>query len=246
MKLGLIHTAVPPSPHLVGVLAGVRADVPESVDWLAVAERAAGVRIANGDARGNVEHSCCVPVGAWQALRIMRAVVGGDSRDFTTQQVLGTYQAWASYDGTDATDLGTDSRKAGVLWASRGLRWCDQLLDVPNIVPLGLDHLRAAVALLGPTQVDLALRSDWMPSQTWGASSAALVGDHRTVATGYNSDGFDLLTWGRRVWISNDALAAQGLAAWACVSRDWLTTLGTTPTGLDYVALENEGRMLAV
>ena len=245
MKLGLNWIEVAPSSHLTGALSDRRLEIPTRCDWQDEACRIAGVVIANGDARGNTDHSCCVPAGAWQAVRIMRAIVAGDTRDFTTPQVMQTYADWSGYNWTPETDLGTRSDLAGALWGSKGLWLDDQLEDVPQVVPLGLDHLRAAVAFLGPVQLDVALRQDWQDSATWGLSSAPLWGAHRVVLTGYNLDGFDVLTWGKRVWISNAALAAYGLGAWACIDRLWLDTHGEAPPGLDLAALEIEARGMA-
>ena len=246
LKLGLNWTATPPSPHLTGALADRRLEIPTTVDWLAEAATV-GVTITNGNPRCNDLLRCCVVAGAYQAIRIMRAVAGGDTQDFTDQQVIDTYGLWAGYAGTDETDTGTDSRVAGILWGSKGLRWGQQLEDVPNVVPLALPSLRPAVAFLGPVQLDLSIPERWVSDiDTWDvAANDVPAGGHRVCAVGYTPLGLWVVSWGLRKFLTNAALAMYGLGAWACVSRSWLDATGMAPSALDYAALDAEGRTLA-
>ena len=249
MKLGLNWIEVAPSSHLTGALSDRRLEIPTRCDWQDEACRIAGVVIANGDARGNTDHSCCVPAGAWQAVRIMRAIVAGDTRDFTTPQVMQTYADWSGYNWTPETDLGTRSDLAGALWGSKGLWWDDQLEDVPQVVPLGLDHLRAAVAFLGPVQVDLALPIAWQTESVWDAVDGPVGepgswGSHRVCIAGYGPYLSNVVTWGEEVGITAAGLAKYALGAWASVSRSWLDATGKTPAGLDFDALAAEGAAL--
>jgi hypothetical protein len=184
----------------------------------------------------------------------MRAVAKGDCRKPTAEAALALYKAWAGWDGTEATDLGTGSAKAAALWASCGLRWDEQDEDVPAIVPLDPaigGHLRAAVAFFGPVQLDLAMPQAWeqMP-QVWSTVSGSWGrpgswGAHRVCAARYDRQCLTVVTWGHVRAITWDAVGRYALAAWACVSRSWLDTTGRSPGGLDLDALAAEGRDLA-
>ena len=119
--LGLNHVPVQPSPHLTGVLA--MPTIPAVVDLFGQARAIAGVTICDGDALGNAVRSCCVPAGAYRAVQIMRAITAGDTRKPTADQVAALYRMWGGWDGTPATDLGTNSDKAGAMWMRYGIPW---------------------------------------------------------------------------------------------------------------------------
>jgi hypothetical protein len=253
MLLGLNHQPTIPSAQLADMLAALVP--PDAADWCAEANKAAGVVIADGNARGNADHGCCVVDGAFQRVRVARAIVAGDTRDFDWPQVDPVYRTWSGYDGTDATDQGCDSERAAVLWEQKGLRWSDEWLDLPtvrSVDPANVAHIKAAVAFTGPVQLDLALPLAWQdPASTvwtaisgpWGAKGS--WGNHRTCGTGYDKDGLYVLTWGLLRLVTWAALAAYALGVEACVSRSWLDVTGLSPGRLDLAALESEGRALA-
>ena len=246
-RLGLNHIPVPPSPHLTGVLAPL--DVPAVTDWLAMARARAGVQVCDGDTLGNDALGCCVPAGAYRGVQIMRAIVAGDARKPTAQQVAVLYRLWSGWDGTPATDHGTNSDKAAVMWMQFGIPWGDQFEDVPQVAPLGVASLRAAVAFLGPAQVDLALPIAWQTESVWDAvdgpaGEPGSWGSHRVCIAGYGPYLSNVVTWGEEVGITAAGLAKYALGAWASVSRSWLDATGKTPAGLDFDALAAEGAAL--
>jgi hypothetical protein len=251
-RLGLNHVPQEPSRLLSATLSTLVP--PDAVDWEAEALKRSGIVAADGNARGNADHSCCVVDGAFQSIRVRRAIVAGDGRDFDWPEVDPIYREWSGYDGSDATDQGTNSEAAALLWEQKGLRWGQDWLDVPTIRainPANIMHVKSAVAFLGPTQIDLGLPLAWQQEQStwtviggsWGQPST--WGDHRVLATGYTSLGLVLLTWGLRRLLTWPALALYGLGAEATVSRSWLDTMGVSPAGLDLDALEREGRAVA-
>ena len=249
MRHGLNHVPVAPSPHLTRVLAEPALSAPALVDWEGAALRAAGVKVANGDPRLNDKLCCCVPVGAWQYIRTVRAVAAGDAGDFTDAQVEATYRAWGGYDGTPATDLGCNSDLAGARWTERGLRWNAQWEDVPQVIPIAPASFKPALAFLGPVQLDLALPTAWQQTALWDVADGptgepGTWGAHRVCLTGYGPYLFSVVTWGEEVNLTPGALAKYALGGWACVSRSWLDAAGATPSGLSLDALVAEGRAL--
>ena len=246
--LGLNHVPVQPSPHLTGVLA--MPTIPAVVDLFGQAREIAGVTICDGDALGNADLSCCVPAGAYRAVQIMRAITAGDTRKPTADQVAVLYRLWGGWDGTPATDLGTNSDKAGAMWMRYGIPWGDQFEDVPQVVPLGIASLRPAMAFLGPVQLDLALPIAWQTTSLWDAvdgpeGEPGSWGAHRVCGAGYGPYLTSLVTWGEEVNITAAGLAKYALGCWACVSRSWLDATGKTPAGLDWDTLAAEGLRMA-
>jgi hypothetical protein len=244
MRLGLIHRPHPARPRLGVALQRLAA--PETADW----HRAIPL---DGDALGNDLHANCVPCAALRSIQMRRAVVAHDHRRPTAEQALALYRAWAGWDGTDATDTGTPSDQAALHWRRDGIQWCEQYEDVPSIAALDVanrDHIRAAIAVLGPIQIDLAMPRAWeqepstwtVVSGSWGEPGS--WGAHRVCAGRYDAYGPYVVTWGVERHLMWPALALYGLGAEATVSRTWLDTMGRSPAGLDLDALEAEAAAL--
>jgi hypothetical protein len=208
----------------------------------------------DGDALGNDDRSNCVPCGALRSIQIRRAVAAGDQRKPTAAEALELYCAWAGWDGTDATDAGTSSDDAAMLWAQKGVRWGEQWLDIPAIVnvdPANGAHLRAAIAFLGPVQLDIALPLAWQDAPAvwsivsggWGKPGS--WGDHRVCAGKYDAQGLYVVTWGTERLLPWNSVATYAINCEATVSRSWLDTMGLSPGRLDLAALESEMKKLA-
>jgi hypothetical protein len=206
----------------------------------------------DGDALGNDMRSNCVPCGALRRVQIARAVVAGDMRRPTTADALALYRAWAGWDGTDATDIGTPSDQAALRWAAEGIRWGDQWEDVPSIAtldPANLDHMCAAIAYLGPVQVDLALPTSARGVTSWSSAvgpdgAPGSWGDHRVCVGRYDGRTLYAITWGIEVAMTAEFIARYGINAEATVSRSWLDVTGLSPFGLDLAGLEQDARLL--
>jgi hypothetical protein len=222
---------------------------PLTCDWHAAA------KAADGDALGNDAHSNCVPSGALRGLEMMRAVVASDQRRPTAAMSLDLYRQWADWDGTEATDIGTASDVAAARWMAHGVRWCDQFEDVPNALawldPTNLEHLRIAIAFLGPVQLDLNLPKSidkqpvWMPADGPDGVPGSL-GAHRVCVGKYDRGGLYCVTWGEEVPMTPQFVAKYGLNAMAVVSRSWLSgPNGISPANLDLAALERDSAALA-
>ncbi len=244
-RLGLIHRPHPRLPRIGAALAGRQP--PAAADW----HRYIAL---DGDALGNDQVGNCVECGTLRAIQVMRAAAAGDARKPSTAEALALYRAWAGWDGTAATDLGTASDAAAALWASQGVAWGEQWRDIPAVAgfdPRIASHLRAAIAWLGPVQLDLdlPLSAKEQPS-TWtvGTGAAAQPGSwgaHRVCVGAYGPGSFRAITWGEERILSDDFIATYALDAMAAISRSWLDTMGRSPRGLDIDQLEAESRSLA-
>ncbi|CAH2603237.1 conserved protein of unknown function [Rhodovastum atsumiense] len=245
-RLGLVHRPHPALPRLGAQAGPLRLRPPPACDW----HRAISL---DGDALGNDRLGNCVPCAALRAIQIRRGVVAGDRRRPTEAAALALYRAWAGYDGTAATDLGTPSDMAAALWARDGIAWGAQWEDVPAIAwidPGRPEQLRGAVAFLGPVQLDLALPRSAAGAALWEVGegpdgSPGSWGAHRVCVGRYDADHCWCITWGREQPMSWSFLARYGLNCEATVSRSWLDTLGVSPQGLDLATLERASRALA-
>lgn len=242
-KLGLIHRPQPRLPRIGAALAGRQP--PAAVDW----HRYIAL---DGDALGNDQVGNCVECGTLRAIQIMRAAAAGDARKPSTAEALALYRAWAGWDGTAATDLGTASDAAAALWASTGVAWGEQWRDIPAVAgfdPRVASHLRAAIAWLGPVQLDLDLPASARSQQVWSVADGPLSapgswGAHRVCVGKYDSLGFHAVTWGMEMPVTEAFIEAYALDAMVAISRSWLDVTGRSPLGLDLDALEAESRAL--
>jgi hypothetical protein len=206
----------------------------------------------DGDALGNDIHSNCVPCGALRRVQIARAVSAGDRRAPTTGQALDLYRQWG-WDGSEAGDIGVASDVAAFRWTAGGIAWGGQWEDVPGIValrPANLDHLRAAIAYLGPVQLDLALPRSAQGMTSWTVAAGpdgapGSWGPHRVCVGRYDGRYVYAVSWGLEIPMTRDFVARYAINAEAMVSRSWLDTMGTSPAGLDLAALERQSAALA-
>lgn len=246
-RLGLIHSPHPGLPRLAARMALDTLRPPAACDWHRQV-------VLDGDALGNDLHSNCVPCGALRAVQIMRAVVAGDQRRPTAAQALDLYRQWAGWDGRPETDIGTASDSASIRWARSGIRWGEQWEDVPGIASIAAgnaDHLRAAIAFLGPVQLDLALPRSARGLQSWTPAAGpdgapGSWGAHRVCAGKYDERYLYAVSWGVEIAMTPDFLARYAINAEACLSRSWLDVTGFSPAGLSLADLEAEMAALAV
>ena len=246
LRLGLVHQPHPRLPRIGASLAGQVP--PVAADWHKAIK-------LDGDALGNQFEGNCVPCGVLRAVQIMRAVAAGDQRRPTQAQAEALYRAWAGWDGVAGsdTDLGTRSDIAAAQWAAKGIVWGDQWIDLPALAgfdPAVTSHLRAAIAWLGPVQLDLNLPASAQRQSVWDAADGAdgqpgSWGAHRVCVGKYDADRFYAITWGIEMPMTGAFLARYALDATAAVSRSWLDTLGHSPLQLDLDALEAASRALA-
>ena len=244
-RLGLIHRPHPGLPRLAARMDLDALKVPDACDWHQYIT-------LDGDALGNDLHSNCVPCGALRRVQIARAVSAGDMRAPTAGQAVELYRRWG-WDGSEAGDIGLASDAAAFHWAAGGIPWGGQWEDLPGIValnPANLDRLRAAIAYLGPVQLDLALPRSAQGVTSWTVvigpdGAAGSWGPHRVCVGRYDGRHFYAVSWGLEIPMTGDFVARYAINAEAAVSRSWLDTLGVSPAGLGLAELEREMATLA-
>ncbi len=239
-RLGLIHRPHSELPRLAARMDVDALKVPNVCDWHRYIT-------LDGDALGNDMHSNCIPCSALRRVQIARAVSAGDMRVPTTGQALGLYERWG-WDGSEGGDIGLASDVAAFHWATGGVSWGDQWEDLPSIValaPANLHHLRAAIAYLGPVQLDLALPGSAQGLTSWSVAfgpdgAPGSWGPHRVCVGRYDGGYFYAVSWGLEITMTPDFVERYAINAEATVSRSWIDILGVSPAGLDLAALERE------
>jgi hypothetical protein len=130
------------------------------------------------------------------------------TRRSTAEQAIALYSKWAGYNpATGQPDDGTDPVQAMTDWAVNGL---DVGLQAPDAIiwtrvdPQNQAHLRIALKLSGPVQLNLALPiSAQNTSRTWDAPASGLGGPaepgsgrlHRVTFAKLDDGTFFIRTW---------------------------------------------------
>jgi hypothetical protein len=247
MRTGLIFRPLPGVARMDARLSvPALSAIPPAHNWLQELP-------ANGDPLGNDVHSDCVQAAELNTIYIRRAVTFGDVRRPTQAQALALYSRQSGYDpAVPGSDTGTISSDADADWATRGIESDPQTLDIVSWVsidPANMAHVRTAIWLFGPVQLDLALPAALQgdPFAPWALPPAGInalgwkpgsLGGHRVCLGAYDEVGFTARSWGWDISVSEGFVGAYALQIVATVSRSWLDSRGLSPAGLDWAALE--------
>lgn len=243
MKLGLVSVPAPQHVPLLSDHVRLAAlSVPLSIDYTVKAP-------PDGDPRGNDRIGNCVPVAAFQTTDIRMANAWDSARRSTTAQAIALYSRWTGYNpATGQPDDGTDPVQAMTDWGVHGL---DVGLQAPDAIiwtrvdPQNQDHLKIALKLSGPVQLNLALPiSAQDTSRTWDVPASGLGGPaepgswglHRAIFAKFDDGTFFIRTWGTDQPATPAFMRAYGTGADATLSRDWFDATGLSPPGLSWDA----------
>lgn len=199
---------------------------------------------------GNDKFSDCVWAGAAHETTLWTRASGRVSAQFSTSGVLSDYSAATGFDGTSATDTGTDAqeaasyrRKIGVvdvagqrhrIMAYMSLRrgdW-DQLMLAAwlfGAVGVGVDYPRTA-------QRQFDAGKPWTVVQ----QDSAILGGHYVPVVGRNSAGMALVvTWGRLHAMTREFYERYNDETIAYFSPEYVNINNLSPEGFDAEALGN-------
>jgi len=163
--------------------------------------------IASWGVLGNDRCGDCCWAGAAHETMLWRAWAGAPVPAFTDTSVMADYAHATGYDGTDASDQGTDMQagaayrqKHGIIDVAGGAHKIDAYVALP---PGDLDQLTVSAYLFGAVGVGMELPSSAMDQfsngEPWApVSGSTIEGGHYVPCVGRNSRGqFLVVTWGR-------------------------------------------------
>jgi hypothetical protein len=236
-RTGLIPS--PPAPHrlVAGARLFARRQPRRVVDYGGRIPWDGKLTLRNAGADGIGD---CVPAAHLQLDRMRLLECLGSTWQPTDAMAEALYRDWAGWDGTPATDVGTDVHAALDRWAASGIRLGEQLLDIGQWValPSDLDVLRAAIDFGVGAVGSVALReSDFDTSRPWLDTTAPSIGAHQVMFRGYDAGAFHAITWDDEAEIPNAALAQRLLAVQVPLSRDLMGATGLTPDGMTWAEL---------
>ena len=251
LRLGAIHSDLPAAVPPLGDRARLNFHVPlPEVDWHKSCP-------ADGDAIGNDRFGCCVPAAELRAVQMRRSVAWKDIWKPDEADVLGLYAKLTGFDPTRGLpDDGTDTVSAMTSWCQSGIRLDVQDLDVvlwASVAPAQASHVKLAIGLLGPVQVTLALPLGAQDPASWRDAPGtgpewepASWGYHRVVSGKYDGDVFTVRSWGLDLALHPEFWSRYAARVDVTIAREWFTSTGLSPMGLDWDQLKADMGQLGV
>jgi len=219
MKLGKAPPKIDARTLRVSDYLGDLGKAPEAVLW---ADRR--YSMLGNDSLGN-----CTCVAAHQAVQTWQKASGGEVARPRAADILRTYRAFTGYDGTPATDNGSDMLAILRKWRKSGLSTGHRIKAFATIDDDALPLLRQACWLFGGLHLGIALPKfattaiDWeRPRNTATRDNKPYsAGGHAVLMVGYTPTHAILVTWGRRIRASWDFLETYCDEAYACLADEW-------------------------
>jgi hypothetical protein len=163
---------------------------------------------------GNDKVSDCVFAGAAHETMLWRAWAGAPVPTFTDQNVISDYAKVTGYDGSEASDQGTDMQAAAAYRKQVGVvddsGTRHQIDAYVSLRPGNLDELALATYLFGAVGLGFEMPSSTQDqfdnAEPWTpVKSSPNDGGHYVMCCGRNSAGnFLVVTWGRLQAVTPD------------------------------------------
>lgn len=123
-----------------------------------------------------------------------------------------------------------------------------KLHSYSQVNPKNMQLLRAAIWLFGAIYVGVELPNSAQNQRVWDVTDPSLSGDaapgswggHCIILTGYDTAGFNAITWGTVKRLTNAWWAAYGDEAYAPLSEEWIGNNDLSPSAFNLVQLESD------
>jgi hypothetical protein len=219
-----------------------KAPPPATVDWTAKAALAISQMYANDQYGDCVIASRYHKIGVWTGNETGTPAVGTDA------EVLHTYHSacGAGDNGCQMSVVNEYHQKtgmvlAGVLHKSDGsvaLDWTNQNLTM------------VCLEVFGTADIGMSLPQEWYESadgSDWGLTNSPIVGGHEVQASGYDSQGVWIDTWGGKRRILWAAFCATDHLdeCYTSLAKDWYSNQNIAPNGIDAASLAADLKLVA-
>jgi hypothetical protein len=163
--------------------------------------------------------------------------------------VLGLYSKACGYNPADpTTDQGGVEQDVLTYLLNTGAPGCAPILAFVEADPRNLDDVKRVIYDTGCAYIGVDLPQSAMdngPDVPWGVhSNDTIAGGHAVILCGYDLDGFDLISWGKRYRCTNAFLAQYCEEAYAIADPIWVAKTGKTPLGMSVQDLESQMQAL--
>lgn len=179
---------------------------------------------------GNDKIGNCTCVTAHHAVQTWQASSGDTVQRPKAADAIKTYQTFAGYDGTAATDNGANMLDVLRAWRKIGLSTGHKINSFATVDDDAWSSLKECCWLFGGLPLGIALpvfattALDWeKPKRTNTKDTKPYgAGGHAVLMAGYDETHATIVTWGRRIRASWDFLETYCDEAYAALSDDWM------------------------
>ena len=189
----------------------------------------------------------CTCAGVGHAIQTWTSLTGQQITP-TDADILALYEGACGYKPSDpSTDQGGVEPDVLNYWKANGVAG-HKLDGYASVNTRNTTEVRQAVQLFGVVYIGVALPLSAQSQSVWDVTDASLAGDaapgswggHCVIVVGYNSRGPLVVTWGKVLQMTWDFWASYVDEAYALLSKDWIETSGSAPSGFDYAALAGD------
>lgn len=176
----------------------------------------------------------------WSSFSRLQEVTPPDS------DVLALYEANCGYNPKNpATDQGGVEQDVLTYLLNTGAPGCEPIIAFAEVDARDADQLRRTIYECGVAYLGINLPSHILgagePPAVWDyKSGAGIDGGHAIILCGYTIDGFELVSWGRKYFATNEFIAAYCEEAYAIADGEWIKNTGLTPLNMSVAQLETQ------
>jgi hypothetical protein len=236
MKLGRRKRSYNPSvPHMSALMAG-RQLPPAPINCDYANGLPADLGVMYNDSLG-----CCTIAAYYHARQVWSYNAAGTEITNPDSDVLLGYEKICGYNPADpTTDQGGVEQDVLTYLLNTGAPGCDPIIAFVEIDPRNLDDMKRAIFDTGCAYIGVDLPESAMSSEIWAVSdNDPIAGGHAVILCGYDLDGFDLISWGKRYRCTNAFLGKYCEEAYAIADRSWIKETGQTLLGMTVQELES-------
>jgi hypothetical protein len=229
-------------PHMSAMMMGVENPIvlPPSVHWAPDTILDYGMML--NDRLGD-----CTCAAVYHAIQIWS--VNGQKTEITESDncVLSLYEQACGYNPADpSTDQGGVEQHVLQFLLNNGAPMDNgsqhKILAFYEIDPRHIHDVKQAIYECGLVYIGFEVPQSLMKGEVpalWETQiDQPIIGGHAVILTGYDDQGFDVISWGKKYKMSYEFFSAYTDEAYAIVDPEWIQQTGTTPCGLTASQLE--------
>lgn len=191
----------------------------------------------------------CTCAAYFHARQIWSFNAQGAEKTESDLTVLELYEKACGYDPSNPdSDQGGVEQDVLTYLLKSGAPGCEPIIGFIEIDPRNLDDVKRAIYETGCAYIGLNLPESCLSEDTsapWSVTYGdPIAGGHAVILCGYDLDGFDLISWGRKYRCTNGFIAQYCEEAYAIADREWIRKTGSTPLGLSIMQLSEMMRAL--
>ncbi len=171
----------------------------------------------------------------------------------TESSVLAAYSAITGYSpSTPNSDNGAVELDVLNYWRKHGISG-HKIMAYAKVNPQNLDEVRQATNIFGGLYLGVSLPIAAQGEKIWdipanvhrtGRWRPGSWGGHAVPIVDYTPSGFDVVTWGSEMQVTNAFFETYVEEAYAIITHDWVRADGMAPSGFDILQMTNDLALL--